>query len=157
MIEVTDRQPLYNSRNNVLKLTIPDNITTLGALISLLKAGVYGDVFSNNSTDEDTRGAAVLGTPVNKVLWNSIREATVCLVDIPDIRYEEIVPSTTGWISHTFDIPFNAPPVCILNGATNGFIKVQSVTQYGFQYYAPTREEVLTALYVDTGMDLEVV
>ena len=157
MIEVTDRQPLYNSRNNVLKLTIPNNITTLEALISLLKAGVYGDVFANNSTDEGTKGAAVIGTPVNKALWNSIREAAVSLVDIPDIRYEEIVPGATGWISHTFDIPFNAPPVCILNGASSGFIKVQNVTQYGLQYYAPAKDEELTAVYVDTGMNMEVV
>ena len=66
MIEITDRRPLNNGKNNVLKLTIPDSVTTIASLISLLKAGVYGDVFANNATDEDNKGAAIIGTPVNK-------------------------------------------------------------------------------------------
>lgn len=156
MIEITDRRPLNNGKNNVLKLTIPDSVTTIASLISLLKAGVYGDVFANNATDEDNKGAAIIGTPVNKRLWDSIREANLSLVDIPDIRYEQFTTSTTGWVSHSFDMPFNAAPACLVYERTNGVLKVGNVTQYGYQFYSVTKNVTITALYIDTGENLEV-
>lgn len=155
MIEVIDRQPLGNGKNNVLKLFIPANITTVAALISLLNSGVYGDVFSNNTTGSD-KGAAVIGTPINRKLFESIRETPVSLVDPLDIRVETFVAPSGGWVTREFEIPFSAPPVCILSDPSNGYLTVQNVTSGSFQYYAKSTTVAITALYIDTGEKLEV-
>lgn len=155
MIEVIDRQPLSNGKNNVLKLSIPANVTTVAALISLLNSGVYGDVFSNNTTGSD-KGASVVGTPINRKLFESIREMPVSLVDPLDIRIEKFVAPSDGWVTHEFEIPFSAAPVCILSDPSNGYLTVQNVTTANFQYYARSTSVVITALYIDTGENMEV-
>lgn len=155
MIEVIDRQPLGNGKNNMLRLSIPANVTTVAALVSLLNSGVYGDVFSNNATN-DNKGAAVIGTPVNRKLFESIREMPVSLVDPLDIRIEKFTAPSSGWVTHEFEIPFSAAPVCILSDPSNGYLTVQNVTAANFQYYARSTSAVITALYVDTGENMEV-
>ena len=155
MIEVIDRQPLSNGKNNVLRLSIPANVTTVAALISLLSSGVYGDVFSNNTAGDD-KGASVIGTPINRKLFESIREAPVSLVDPLDIRIETFVAPATGWVTREFEIPFSAAPVCILSEPSNGYLTVQNVTTGSFQYYAKSTAVTITALYIDTGEQLEV-
>lgn len=155
MIEVIDRQPLSNGKNSVLKLSIPANVTTVAALISLLNSGVYGDVFSNNTTGSD-KGASVIGTPINRKLFESIREMPVSLVDPLDIRIEKFTAPSGGWVTHEFEIPFSAAPVCILSDPSNGYLTVQNVTTTNFQYYARSTSVVITALYIDTGENMEV-
>lgn len=155
MIEVIDRQPLGNGKNNVLRLSIPANVTTVAALVSLLNSGVYGDVFSNNTTGSD-KGASVVGTPINRKLFESIREMPVSLVDPLDIRIEKFTAPSSGWVTREFEIPFSAAPVCILSDPSTGYLTVQNVTAANFQYYARSTSTVITALYVDTGENMEV-
>lgn len=155
MIEVIDRQPIGNGKNNVLKFSIPSSVTSVAALIALLNAGVYGDVFSNNTTGDD-KGASVIGTPINRKLFESIREMPVSLVDPLDIRIETFVAPSAGWVTREFEIPFSAAPVCILSEPSNGYLTVQNVTTGGFQYYAKSTTATITALYIDAGEQLEV-
>lgn len=155
MIEVIDRQPLGNGKNNMLKFSIPSSVTSVAALIALLNSGVYGDVFSNNTTGDD-KGASVIGTPINRKLFESIREMPVSLVDPLDIRIETFVAPSIGWVTREFEIPFSAAPVCILSEPTNGYLTVQNVTPGNFQYYAKSATATITALYIDTGEKLEV-
>lgn len=155
MIEVIDRQPIGNGKNNMLKFSIPSSVTSVAALIALLNSGVYGDVFSNNTTGDD-KGASVIGTPINRKLFESIREMPVSLVDPLDIRIETFVAPSIGWVTREFEIPFSAAPVCILHEPTNGYLTVQNVTPGNFQYYAKSATATITALYIDTGEKLEV-
>lgn len=155
MIEVIDRQPIGNGKNNVLKFSIPSSVTSVAALIALLNSGVYGDVFSNNTTGDD-KGASVIGTPINRKLFESIREMPVSLVDPLDIRIETFVAPSTGWVTREFEIPFSAAPVCILSESSNGYLTVQNITTGSFQYYAKSTTATITALYIDTGEQLEV-
>ncbi len=110
MKEVVDRQPLNNGKNNICRFSIPDGISTVAQLVTLLKSGVYGDVFSNNATDSNA-GAAVQGTPVNKALFDSIIEDSLDMsVDI-GVQCMQRTVHTAGWQDLLYDVPLLGPPL----------------------------------------------
>lgn len=74
MIEVIDREPLGNKKNNRVWFNIPSNVTTVAQLVSLLRDGCLADVFANNDVSGADVGVATPGTPLNRYLFTSIDE-----------------------------------------------------------------------------------
>lgn len=68
-MNIVDRQPLGNGKNNIIKANIPSSITTTAQLIEHMNDGMYADVKMNNATDSN-KGATTLGTPINAALFN---------------------------------------------------------------------------------------
>lgn len=144
MIEVVDRKPLGNKKNNILALTIPPEITTLPQLIALLSSGCYGDIKANNASSGPDVGAAVIGTPINKAIFESIDEGGGgSLGDLEDIAIcSSLVTLTAGWTWVPFVRNFIAIPEVVATIAdeaqlNTAAVSIKGITDAGF--YAAVR------------------
>lgn len=122
MKEVIDRQPLNNRKNNICRFNIPDGISSVAQLIALLKNGIYGDIFSNNATDNNA-GAAVQGTPVNKALFDSIIEGALDMSTVIGVQCMQRTKHTAGWQDLLYDTPLLGPP--LIFGVCSGAYHVE--------------------------------
>ena len=139
MIEVIDREPLGNGKNNKVTFSLPTTISTVQQLVALLNAGVYADVFANNEQGANA-GAAKVGTAVNRALFLSIREGSLQDVSLLDdiCICAGSVAVTAGWTAIKFPRVFRTVPqvVCSVVRAssdTTAYIPiVANVTTEGF-------------------------
>ena len=138
MIEIKDRLPLGNGKNNIIKpADIPSSITTVADLITFLNAGFYADVKANNVTAGDDVGVSEIGVPTNKTLFESIEEGASQwgLASEMDFQTGETV-LTAGWTYIAFPRPFfEIPKVGVTTTeeiAALSHINIKSITVDGF-------------------------
>lgn len=148
MIEVIDREPLGNKKNNRMWIDIPENVTTVAQLVALLRDGCFADVFANNDTTGENVGVAVKGTPLNRYLFTSIDEGGGSdngeLADIVACSGEKSI--TAAWNYVPFPRALIQPPkvVAVPRDATEGLsLSVKDITEEGF-YVAAFRASVST-------------
>lgn len=61
-----DRIKLNNKKSRITKFHIPDTVSTVAELVTLMSDGIYNDSDANNATTGDDVGVSVIGTPMNK-------------------------------------------------------------------------------------------
>ena len=137
MLEVTDRKPLGNGKNNIIKpATIPNTITTVADLIAFMNAGFYADVQANNDLGANA-GVSAIGTPSNKALFDSIEEGSMQWALSGDMNFQAYTATTTaGWTWVAFQREFQAVPkvVATVSGDNTGLhiVRTKGVTNKGF-------------------------
>lgn len=154
MIEIKDRLPLGNGKNNIVKPAgIPGSITTVADLIAFLNAGFYADVKANNALTGDNIGTSAIGTPQNKALLESIEEGMPFWPssDVDIQTGSKTLTAGWTWVAFTRKFQFVPKIAAVANGDNTGLyiVKIKGAAVDGF--YAAVVQPSNSSLTTTSG------